>query len=48
MLRYVKQLQVYSTKVQADHDCSHLKGSHPDYLISVVKEVGQNIKDGCF
>lgn len=27
---------------------SHLKGGHPDYLIAVVEEVGQNIKDRCF
>lgn len=34
--------------VDWDHYCSHLKGSHPDYLITVVEEVGQNIKNGCF
>lgn len=34
--------------VDWDHCSSHLKGSHPDYLITVVEEVGQNIKNGCF
>lgn len=27
---------------------SYLKRSHPDYLITVVKEVWEDIKDGCF
>lgn len=31
-----------------DHYSAHLKRSHPDYLITVVEEVGQNIKDGRF
>lgn len=27
---------------------SHLKRGHPDYLITVVEEVWEDIKDGCF
>lgn len=31
-----------------DDCCPYLKGSHPDDLITVVEEVGQNVKDGRF
>lgn len=37
-----------SQSVRWHQRSSHLKGSHPDYLITVVEEVGQNIKNGCF
>lgn len=34
----------------SDGECysSHLKRSHPDYLITVVEEVWEDIEDGCF
>lgn len=31
-----------------DYYLSHLERSHPDYLITVVKKVGEDIKDRCF
>lgn len=31
-----------------DQYSSHLKRGHPDYLITVVEEVWEDIKDGCF
>lgn len=31
-----------------DQYSSHLKRGHPDYLITVVEEIWEDIKDGCF
>lgn len=43
-------LLVFSNRWLSDGDqySSHLKRGHPDYLITVVEEVWEDIKDGCF
>lgn len=53
LVRYVKclwsLLNLNSDKLinKQDSYSSHLQGGHPDYLITVVEEVGENVKDGC-